>query len=113
MVEFVALDDGSRVFIRDDRGFQGRGFGLLSKGFGTGIRDEERTTISELEISSRNALLPDEPTKPGEAPDLLRYWEPAMTALAEADINVNIDMLNSLPVDIEFDPAVREWIETS
>jgi len=91
--EYLILDDGSRIVIRDDRGVS------------IGWHGDDGPTEAEALESMQGALLPDE----GELLDVgeSRSWHELSSLLSEQGVVVAPETLKSLPCVTEFSPELR------
>jgi len=103
--EFVALEDGRRVILHDDRGFT---LGLRSTGKSDPGDLRQHETLESLTRSVLNTVLPDD-DEPAE--DHPYSW---LADLARArGLNVTADDLRSLPYEVIFTDKVRRWLAPS
>lgn len=100
--EFVALEDGRRVILHEDRGFT---VGLRSTGKSDPGDLREHETLESLTRDVLNTVLPDD-EEPAE--DHPYSW---LADLARArGLNVTADDLRSLPYEVIFTDKVRRWL---
>lgn len=100
--EFVALEDGRRVTLHEDRGFT---VGLRSTGNSDPGDLREHETLESLTRDVLNVVLPDD-EEPAEGHPY--SW---LADLARArGLKVTADELRSLPYEVTFTDTVRRWL---
>jgi hypothetical protein len=100
--EFVALEDGRRVILHEDRGFT---VGLRSTGKSDPGDLRAHETLESLTRDVLNTVLPDD-EEPAE--DHPYSW---LADLARArGLNVTVDDLRILPYEVILTDKVRRWL---
>jgi hypothetical protein len=100
--EFVAVEDGRRVILHEDRGFT---VGLRSTGRSNPGDLREHETLKSLTQSVLNTVLPDDDVPAEDHP---YSW---LANLAQArGLDVSADDLRSLPYEVTFTDKVRRWL---
>jgi hypothetical protein len=100
--EFVALEDGRRVILHEDRGFT---IGWRSSGESDPGDIQERKTLESLTRDVLNVVLPDDDECTEDHP----WWWLAELARARG-LNVTAEDLRNLRYEVIFTDKVRRWL---
>lgn len=103
--EFVALEDGRRVILHEDRGFT---IGWRSDQTDPGDLAGQRWTLESLTRDVLNVVLPDDDECAEEHP-----WSWLAELARARGLNVTAEDLRCLPYEVTFTDSVRRWLASA
>lgn len=103
--EFVALEDGRRIILHEDRGFT---IGWRSSGESGSGDSKEHKTLESLRQDVLTVVLPDDDESTEEHP-----WSWLADLARARGLNVTAEDLRGLPYEVIFTEKVRQWLATA
>jgi hypothetical protein len=101
--EFVALEDGRRVMLHDERGLT---IGVRSGAGSDPGHVRDSLSLEQLTEAVLNVVLPDDDERDEEHP-----WEWLAHLARARGLEVTADDLRGLPYEVTFTDAVRRWLD--